>query len=332
MNTYQITMLLGLSSFTVAQAQQNYSLNLNGVINGQQSGMVYLQKFNNKSFVTVDSAKVVQGKYSFKSKVQLPELYGLSTDVNNNPAYVFLEQGKIEVVSDSASFVKTTKVKGSASNDLFWSYKTQKGVKIEAFIKAHPASIVSAYVLYRDFSYLLTSEEITSAIELLSPALQTTAYVSSLKELAVAKKRVEPGQKIIDFSAKDPEGNTVKLSQQLGKYLLLTFWAGWCPDCRRENPDLVKTYQKYHDKGFDILGVSLDKSKTTWLNAIKNDNLTWKHVSDLVYWDSSAAKLYAIRWIPSNFLISPDGVIIAQNLQGEALEAKLEELLEKNSK
>ncbi|WP_442587905.1 redoxin domain-containing protein [Pedobacter sp. AW31-3R] len=332
MNKYKLTVLLGLSSFTVAQAQQSYSLNLNGVINGQQSGMVYLQKFNNKSFVTVDSAKVVQGKYSFKSKVQLPELYGLTTDLNNNPAYVFLEQGKIEVLSDSASFVKTTKVKGSASNDLFWSYKTQKGLKIDPFIKAHPASIVSAYVLYRDFSYLLTSEEITSAIQLLSPALHHTTYVSSLKELALAKKRVEPGQKIIDFSSTDQEGNTVKLSQQLGKYLLLTFWAGWCPDCRKENPDLVKTYQKYHDQGFNIFGVSLDKSKTTWLNAIKNDNLTWKHVSDLAYWDSSAAKLYGIRWIPSNFLISPDGVIVAQNLQGEALEAKLEELLGKNSK
>ena len=231
------------------------------------------------------------------------------------------------VNSDSASFSRSTKLTGSASNDLFIAYKKLKGVKIDEFIKANPTSIVSAYVLYRDFSYLLTSDEIAASLKLLDPVLQPTSYVGALKELAAVKKKVEPGQKALDFNSTDQFGKTVKLSEQYGKYLLLDFWAGWCPDCRRENPNLVKTYQKYHDKGFDIFGVSLDKDKTTWLNAIKNDNLNWKHVSDLAYWDSAAAKLYGVRWIPWNFLIGPDGVIIAQNLQGDALDKKLEELL-----
>lgn len=330
MNRYIAILGILAASHTAAFAQQNSSLlNLKGVINGQQSGTIYLQRFHNKSFITIDSAQISGGKYQFKTALKLPEVYGLTTDVNNNPAYVFLDTGNISVVSDSAAFVKNTKVTGSAPHDLFLLYKKEKGLKIDSFLKAHPASIVSAYVLYRDFSYKLNSSAIGAALELLSPTLQHTPYVTAMKELAIAKKRVEPGQKAPDFSSKDRDGKTVKLSEQYGKYLLLTFWAGWCPDCREENPELLKTYKKYHDKGFDVFGVSLDKKKETWLNAISNDHLPWKQVSDLAYWESEAAKLYAIRWIPSNFLIGPDGVIIAQNLQGKALEAKLEELLEK---
>lgn len=324
-----IPALLGLGQIF---AQNKDHFELNGEVTGLTSGTVYLQKFNNKSFITIDSATVVNGKYHFHTKLKLPELYGITPDKSSSPVYVFLEDKQISVTSDITSFNKTTTVKGSASNDLFVAYKKQKEVKIDSFIRANPASIVSAYVLYRDYSYLLNSEEIINDIKILSPEIQNTDYVKALKELAVTKKKVEPGQKALDFVSKDQFGNSVQLSQQFGKYLLLTFWAGWCPDCRRENPDLVKTYQKYHDKGFDIFGVSLDKDKETWLKGIKNDNLSWKHVSDLAYWDSSAAKLYGVRWIPSNFLIGPDGVIIAQNLQGEVLDAKLEELLNTTGK
>lgn len=327
MKLYSIIISFFMAATQLTVAQERGYFELNGEVHGLKSGIVYLQKFNNKSFITLDSAKIVGGKYQFRTKLELPELYGLTLDKYNSPVYVFLEDKKITVSSDSAAFNKTTKVMGSVSNALFLEYKKQKEVKIDSFIKANPASIVSAYVLYRDYSYLLNSEEIAANISLLSPQLHHTPYVIALKELAITKKQVEPGQKALDFTSKDQFGNSVKLSQQFGKYLLLTFWAGWCPDCRRENPALVATYRKYHDKGFDVFGVSLDKDKETWLNGIKNDNLSWKHVSDLAYWDSSAAKLYGVRWIPSNFLIGPDGVIIAQNLQGEALERKLDELL-----
>lgn len=320
-----IPVLMSIQQLAAGQGKNHFELN--GEVHGLDTGVVYLQKFNNKSFITVDSARVVAGKYQFRTKLKLPELYGLTLDKYSSPAYVFLEDKQLSISSDNAAFNKSTKVTGSQSNDLFVNYKKQKDVKIDSFIKANPASIVSAYILYRDYSYLLNSEEIATSINLLSPQIQKTTYVAALKELAITKKRVEPGQKALDFMSKDQFGNSVKLSQQFGKYLLLTFWAGWCPDCRRENPALVNTYKKYHDKGFDIFGVSLDKDKETWLKGIKNDNLTWKHVSDLAYWDSSAAKLYGIRWIPSNFLIGPDGIIIAQNLQGAALEAKLDELL-----
>jgi peroxiredoxin len=314
-------------SFGVVSAQDPGQFELKGHIEGLKTGTMYLQKFTNKYFSTVDSSVIINGNYSFRTKLVLPELYGLTLNESGSPVYVFLEDKKMTVNSDSAAFNRSTKLTGSASNDLFLDYKKLKDVKINDFIKANPASIVSAYALYRDFSYLLTSEEIAASLKLLDPALQQTAYVRALKDLAAVKKKVEPGHKALDFTSTDQYGKTVKLSDQYGKYLLLDFWAAWCPDCRKENPNLVKTYQKYHDKGLDILGVSLDKDKATWLKGIKNDNLNWKHVSDLAYWDSAAAKLYGVRWIPWNFLIGPDGVIVAQNLQGDALDKKLEELL-----
>src|SRR5690606_31430035 len=119
----------------------------------------------------------------------------------------------------------------------------------------------------------------------------------------------------------------VKLSDHKGKYLLVDFWASWCGPCRRENPNLVKAWQKYKDKGFDVFGVSLDRKKENWVKAIKDDQLTWTQVSDLKFWNSEAAKLYGVRAIPSNVLLSPDGTIIAKNLTGEALHSKLEQLL-----
>ena len=124
----------------------------------------------------------------------------------------------------------------------------------------------------------------------------------------------------------NPEGEAVALSSFKGNYVLLDFWAGWCAPCRRENPNLVKAYNKYHGKGFEIYQVSLDKAKDEWIRAIKTDNLNWTHVSDLKFWASPIAKLYYVRSIPANFLIDPDGKIVARNIRGQALEQKLNEI------
>lgn len=123
-----------------------------------------------------------------------------------------------------------------------------------------------------------------------------------------------------------PDGDTLKLSSFKGKYVLLDFWASWCRPCRIENPHLVKAYQKYQDKGFEIFQVSLDKKRESWVNAIEKDQLNWPQVSDLKYWHSEPAKLYKVQAIPANFLIDKKGRIVARNLRGDALEAKLSEI------
>lgn len=126
----------------------------------------------------------------------------------------------------------------------------------------------------------------------------------------------------------DPNGDTIPLSSLKGKYILLDFWASWCRPCRIENPNLVSNYKKYNDKGFEIYQVSLDKKKESWIEAIENDRLDWIHVSDLKFWNSEAAKLYQVQAIPASFLLDRNGKIIAKNLRGDALEAKLSEIFD----
>jgi peroxiredoxin len=131
------------------------------------------------------------------------------------------------------------------------------------------------------------------------------------------------------FTQNDPEGKPLSLTDYRGKYVLLDFWASWCGPCRAENPNYVKAYQQYKDKGFTLLGVSLDRpdAHAAWVAAIKTDGLEWPQVSDLKYWNNDVAKLYDIRSVPSNFLIDPQGKVIAINLRGEELQAKLKEIL-----
>lgn len=130
-----------------------------------------------------------------------------------------------------------------------------------------------------------------------------------------------------DFTLPDVNGKPVSLSQFKGKYVLVDFWASWCKPCRIENPHVVKAYQQFKNKNFTVLGVSLDKEKAPWIEAIKADGLSWTHVSDLKFWDSMVVPMYRIEGIPYNVLLDPNGVVIAESLRGEQLMAKLTEVL-----
>lgn len=142
----------------------------------------------------------------------------------------------------------------------------------------------------------------------------------------MSKSNVAQGQDAPEIDLQTPDGKNLKLSDLRGKYVLVDFWASWCKPCRLENPNVVKVYQKYKDKGFEILGVSLDRDRNRWLQAIAADNLTWKHVSDLKYFNSAAAVTYGVQAIPFTVLVDKEGKIIAQNLRGQSLYSKLEEI------
>jgi thiol-disulfide isomerase/thioredoxin len=139
-------------------------------------------------------------------------------------------------------------------------------------------------------------------------------------------KNLMKGGSAPDFSQSTPEGKPLSLSDFRGKVVLLDFWASWCGPCRRENPNVVKVYEKYKDKGFEILGISLDRDRDKWLAAIEADGLTWPHVSDLKGWQNEVAQLYGVRSIPHTVLVDADGSVIANKLRAEALEVKLAEI------
>ena len=135
------------------------------------------------------------------------------------------------------------------------------------------------------------------------------------------------GSEAPEIALNDTTGAAVSLSSLRGKYVLIDFWASWCGPCRNENPNVVRMYNKFKDKGFAIYSVSLDKDRESWLRAIRNDNLTWTHVSDLKFWQSAAAQKYGVSAIPATFLVDKEGKIVAKNLRGDALEQKLADVL-----
>lgn len=152
--------------------------------------------------------------------------------------------------------------------------------------------------------------------------------INSWKQELDEMRALSIGQPAPEIALPDPEGNLVKLSDLRGKYVLIDFWAGWCKPCRDENPNVVRLYNKYKDKGFEVFGVSLDRTREMWLKAIEEDGLKWTQVSDLKYFNSEAAAVYQINAIPATYMIDPDGNIVAKDLRGITLENKLAELFD----
>ncbi|UYQ91929.1 AhpC/TSA family protein [Chitinophaga horti] len=200
---------------------------------------------------------------------------------------------------------------------------------LKKYVQQNPNTLVGFDALR---SYAGSSPEYTEVHPLfnqLHPKVLAHPDAVKFRERLEKVKLLAIGQVAPDFTQNDPDGKPVSLASFRGKYVLIDFWASWCGPCRAENPAVVKAYNSYKEKNFTILGVSLDQpdGRDKWLKAISDDQLSWTQVSDLAYWKNQVAQQYAVNAIPQNYLLDPQGRIVAKNLRGEALEAKLKELL-----
>lgn len=337
---------------------------ISGDIQGKAPEKVYLQKNVDGDFQILDSVLVEEGKFKFKGIIEAPEMYYIGLDASkyvgffNEAANIkitinidSIEKPLIEGSVSDAEYRKYTKMMDEQRSSVIGLYtqyneaardtdsvqmksletkietlEKENKAKLISFIKENPASFVSPYITMRH-SYELNLDELNDISASLDSKVKESAVSLKLEERIKILDNVAIGKVAPDFTMNDTEGNPVALSSLRGNVVLVDFWASWCGPCRRENPNVVAAYKKYHDKGFEILGVSLDREKEPWQNAIKEDNLTWKHVSDLKYWNNAASQQYGVIAIPSNVLLDKNGVIIGRDLRGDDLIKKLEEVM-----
>lgn len=345
-------LILAAAAATLASCSQNKYV-VKGAFEGL-AGTVYM--FDAQGEV-IDSTTVNNGAFAFKGTVDTVDVRYLADSRGDAPstfsAALILEPGTI-TIEDSPENPGRKRAAGTVSNDASKSYGEQANALVNEFrsegttderreaiekeylqlthttVDANRSNFFGAQLLAQQLSNELSGQELLDQIAKFPAELQQTQLLTDLKQNAESKLRTEVGQPYIDIIQNNADGQPVTLKSVVenpaNKYTLVDFWASWCAPCMGEVPVLVKTYNEFHAKGFEIYGVSFDKERAKWLDAIAQHKLNWIHVSDLNGFDNQAAKDYAVRGIPSNFLIDAQGVIVAKNLRGEALYEKIKEL------
>jgi peroxiredoxin len=352
-----VLLLALLPSFAMAQNK----LTITGKVKGIKEGQLISLTDVNRPADTIAKAKFSNGAFVLKGELKEPMILSINMG-DKKSLMTFLDNSSVKVTGD-INQLNEIKLSGSQLHNDFKDFKKtfdplfeklmrmnqqyqqgqgtdslvvamnvvkddiQKG--IDQFIEKRKSSAVSAFLIA---ATIQLSEDVfvtEKRLNSLKPSALENMYGIYLKE-TVAEARVNAvGSMAMDFTQADTSGNPVSLSSFRGKYVLLDFWASWCGPCRQENPNVVANFKKFSSKNFTVLGVSLDRpgQKDRWLQAIYKDNLTWTHVSDLQFWNNAVAQQYRVQGIPKNWLIGPDGKIVAKDLRGPALEQKLCELL-----
>ncbi|MDW7695106.1 AhpC/TSA family protein [Flammeovirgaceae bacterium SG7u.111] len=331
------------------------------VLNAGEGGEVTLSKIVDMAPLEVSKVKLEGGKFSIPIQAGPNDFYVLNID-NKQERMMILGEKDVTLVADGGENDGKFEVKGSADTEVLLAYnKLQEELesevqglqtryqnasldertaieaeydsfqassiaRIKGFIE-HNSSSLATVIPAMSLSIDDDSEFLGLLADRLFESYPENALVIKLKNDISAAANTAIGKEAPEIKLENPNGEMVALSSLRGKYVLIDFWAAWCGPCRHENPNVVKLYAEYKDKGFEIFGVSLDKTKEDWVKAIEDDNLGWVHVSDLKFWNSSVVPKYNITGIPMTYLLDKEGKIIAKGLRGKQLEDKLAELM-----
>ena len=353
-----------MCQFSIAQ---DSSFVINGKLEKINRGIIYLNIYQNGKTIQ-DSAMIKNGNFKFTGYVSSPYFATLTLPERKNDFYTFYIEPTTFSISGRADSLKLLSTKGSSVNDddqllkirmrtvSLWekensklyeqAYKDKNKKVMDSldevdyeilnakrrvvadFVKAYPASMRAAMAITENFGYYAEASDVEPLYNALDENIKNSPKGKEIKKSLDIYSAVAIGKKAPDITQFTADSNQLSLSSLKGKYVLIDFWASWCGPCRRENPNIVKAYNQFKDKGFTVFGVSYDTKKDRWLKAIADDHLDWYQVSTLEGWDNPTSALYGIKAIPSNVLVDKEGVIIAKNIFGEKLVKKLSEIMD----
>ncbi|MFC3881525.1 redoxin domain-containing protein [Algoriphagus namhaensis] len=357
--------ILFFSCENAGNASNDGKITISGTLKNAPDGNLILSEFTDSRPIVLDTLTLTDGNYSFELELESPkflelDLYGrekvrlalFDEDVQVN--YDFSKANSLEIngSKDSQEMIKIQTLMTNYQNqvnELNEEYyaamsandaeaiKTiqEKALNLEANqsdqVKEVINSMDDSFASLAALGFLNTKNDfpfIDSLVTELNNRYPDTKMILQIKQQLDEMRALSIGQVAPEIESTNPNGELLKLSDYRGKYVLIDFWAAWCKPCRQENPNLVRMYAQYKDKGLEIFGVSLDRAREPWVEAIATDGLTWPQVSDLTYFDGPAPTTYQINAIPASFLLDPEGRIVARDLRGASLENKLAELFD----
>ncbi len=364
---YTIVLILIFGTLLFSCRQNPEGFVIEAQIEGMKNGTAVVKRRINSEFMTIDSTMINNNTFRLSGKLIAPEMCYIHLNDTLPYIRLFVENKKITVKAHIDS-LREAKIEGSETQNALEAYNhllkpfderlrsiyqqyskatmandtekidryekefntvsdEQKATSLE-FVNKNSNNVLGPYLIWGTLAYDLELEELEKLASQFSPEISNSIYVQQINEYITTLKNVAIGKPFSEITLPGPDGKIKKLSDLKGKIILVDFWASWCGPCRRENPNVVAMYNGFKEENFEIFGVSFDENKEKWVKAIEDDELNWKHVSDLKGWNSEAGKIYGVRSIPHTVLINREGIIVDKNLRGDVLRKRIEELLQ----